>query len=114
MENRGILRVFVVGFCIVFLGSFFYILGEASRRNAEIDYRYRSVNTVSTADALANANVMAFFARILVASGAFILALASAMGAWIIEDKYVKLGMLIFSALITTLLLTPSIFTLIV
>lgn len=115
MEHKAILALFVVGLCIIFLGSIFYILGQTVRMHADIDYNHRHVNEASTADALDNANLMIFVARILITSGAFTLALASAMGAWIIEDKYVKLGMLIFSALVTTFLLVPlvpSIFTL--
>jgi len=112
MEHKVILTLFVVGLCIIFFGSIFYILGQTVRTHADIDYRYRSVNPASTADALDNANVMTFIARILITSGAFTLALTSAIGAWTIEDKYAKLGMLIFSALVTVFLLTPSIFTL--
>ena len=112
MEHKVILTLFVVGFCIIFLGSLFYVLGQTARRHTEIDYSYRGVNPASTADALDNANMMTFLARNLITSGAFTLTLASAIGAWTIEDKYVKLGMLIFSALITVFLLAPSIFTL--
>lgn len=112
MEHKRIFALFIVGFCIIFLGSFFYTLAEAVRRHAQIDYSYRGVNQASTADALDNANELTVLARFLIALGAFILTLVSVIGVWRIEDKYVKLGMLIFSALITTFLLTPSIFTL--
>jgi len=115
MEHKTIPTLFVVGLCIIFLGSIFYILGQTVRMHADIDRKYRHVNEASTADALDNANIMTFLARILITSGAFTLALVSAIGAWTIEDKYVKLGMLIFSALVTTFLLVPlvpSIFTL--
>ena len=112
MEYKGILALVIVGFCIILLGSFFYTVAQAVRRHADIDHSYRGVNRASTADVLDNANGLTALARILITSGAFILALASAIGVWRIEDKYVKLGMLIFSALITAFLLTPSIFTL--
>ena len=112
MEHRVILTLFVAGFCIIFFGSIFFILGQTVRTHADIDYRYRGVNPADTADALDNANVMTFVARILIASGAFTLAIASTIGAWTIEDKYMKLGMLFFSALVTVFLLAPSIFTL--
>ena len=112
MEHKGIFALFIVGFCIILLGSIFYTLAEAVRRHADINHSYRGVNLASTADALDNANGFTALARILITSGAFILTLVSAMGVWRIEDKYVKLGMLIFSALITAFLLTPSIFTL--
>lgn len=112
MQHKAVLTLFVIGFCIIFLGSILYTLGQTARRHTEIDEDYRGVNRASTADALDNANIMIFLARNLITSGAFILALASAIGAWIIEDKYAKLGMLVFSALVTIFLLAPSIFTL--
>ena len=112
MKHKAIFTLFIVGFCIIFLGSIIYTLAQAARRHAEIDYSYRDVNRASTADSLDNANLMTFLARSLITSGAFPLALASAIGAWTIEDKYVKLGMLIFCALITTFLLAPNILTL--
>lgn len=112
MEHRAILALFMVGFCIMFFGSIFYTLSQTIRRHAEIDSEYRKVNDASTADALDNANIMTFLAHTLTTPGAFILALASALGVWRIEDKYVKLGMLIFSALITAFVLAPSVVTL--
>ena len=112
MEHRAILALFMVGFCIMFFGSIFYTLSQTIRRHAEIDAEYRIVDRASTADALDNANIMTFLAHTLVSPGAFILALASALGVWRIEDKYVKLGMLIFSALVTAFVLAPSAVTL--
>lgn len=112
MEHRAILALFMVGFCIMFFGSIFYTLSETIRRHAEIDAEYRNVDQASTADALDNANIMTFLAHTLVSPGAFILALAGALGVWRIEDKYVKLGMLIFSALVTAFVLAPSVVTL--
>jgi len=112
MEHRAILALFMVGFCIMFFGSIFYTLSQTIRRHAEIDADYRGVGQSSTADALDRANIMMFLAHTLVSPGAFILALASALGVWRIEDKYVKLGMLIFSALVTAFVLAPSVVTL--
>ena len=112
MEHKVIFVLFIVGFCIINLGSIVYSVGQAVRRDAEIKRVYRDESIESTADALDNANMMTLGARILITSGAFTLVLGSAMGAWIMDDKYVKVGMLIFCALITTFLLTPSIFTL--
>ena len=112
MKHKVIFTLFIVGFCIIFLGSILITVGQAVQRDAEIKRAYRAATTESTADALDNANMMTLGARILITSGAFTLTLASAIGAWTIEDKYVKLGLLIFSAVITTFLLTPSIFTL--
>lgn len=112
MEHKGILAVFIVGFCIIFLGSMVYTLGQVVQRHAEIDAIYRDVDRASTANELNMALAMTAFARFLIAPGAFMLNLASAIGAWRIEDKYVKLGMLIFCAIITTFLLAPNIFTL--
>jgi hypothetical protein len=112
MEHRAILALFMVGFCIMFFGSIFYTLGQTIRRHADIDSGYRNADRASTADTLDNANIMMFLAHTLVSPGAFILALASALGAWRIEDKYVKLGMLIFSALVTAFVLAPSVVTL--
>ena len=112
MKHKAIFILFIVGFCIIFLGSIIYTVGQAVRRDAQIKRSYRAATVESTADALDNANMMTLVARISTTLGAFPLTLASAIGAWTIEDKYVKLGMLIFCALITTFLLAPSIFTL--
>lgn len=114
MEHKVIFVLMIVGLCIIFLGSIIYTVGQAVRRDAEIKRSYRGAIQESTADALDNANMMTLAARILTTLGAFPLTLASAIGAWIIQDKYVKLGMLIFCAVITTFLLTPSVLTLIV
>lgn len=111
MEHKPIFVLFIVGLCIIFLGSIIYTVGQAVRRDAEIKSSYRGESPESTADKLDNANMMTLVARNLTTLGAFPLTLASAIGAWTIEDKYVKLGMLIFCALITTFLLAPSIFT---
>lgn len=112
MEHKGILAVFIVGFCIIFLGSIIYTLGQVVQRHAEIDSIYRDVNRTSIANELNMALAMTALARFLIAPGALMLTLASAIGAWRIGDKYIKLGMLIFSALTTTFLLAPNIFTL--
>ena len=113
MEHKGILAVFIVGFCIIFLGSIVYTFGQALRRKVEIDSIYRDASRANTADTLEFTLAMRGFAQILfIIPGALMLALASAIGAWKIEDKYVKLGMLIFCAIITTFLLAPSIFPL--
>ena len=112
MEHKAIFILFVLGFCIIFLSSIVYTVSQAVRRHAEIGRSYRDSHPGSTADELDNANLMTVAAHILTTIGAFPLALASAIGAWTIEDKQVKLGMLIFCALITTFLLAPSIFTL--
>ena len=112
MKHKGILAVFIVGFCIIFLGSIAYKLGQVVQRHAEIDSIYRDIDRASTANELNMALAQTAFAHFFITPGALMLALASAIGAWTIEDKYVKLGMLIFCALITTFLLAPNILTL--
>ena len=112
MKHKAIFILFIVGLCIIFLGSILYRVAQAGRRHAEIDYSYRAESRPNTAEALDNANIATVAAHILTIIGAFPLALASAIGAWTIEDKYVKLGMLIFCALITTFLLAPNILSL--
>lgn len=112
MQNKVIFILLIVGLCNIFLGSIIYTVGQTVRRDAEIKRSYRGATQESTAEALDNANMMTLAARILITLGAFPLTLASATGVWRIEDKYVKLGMLIFCALITTFLLAPNIFTL--
>ncbi len=112
MKHKAILILFIVGFCNIFLGSIVYGIARAGQRHAEIDYSYRGESPSNTAEALDNANIATLAAHILTIIGAFPLALASAIGVWRIEDKYVKLGMLIFCAIITTFLLAPNTFTL--
>lgn len=112
MKNKAVFILFIIAFCLIFLGSIVYTLSQVVRRQAEIGASYRGYSLSNTADSLTNANMMALAAHILITLGAFPLTLASATGAWTIEDKYVKLGMLIFCAIITTFLLAPNIFTL--
>jgi hypothetical protein len=45
MEQKTILTLFVVGFCVIFLGSIFYMLGQTVPRHTEMDYSYRGVNS---------------------------------------------------------------------
>jgi hypothetical protein len=112
MKHKAIFILFIIAFCIILLGSIVYTLAQVIRRQAEIGASYRGVSLSNTADELSNANIMTLAARILTILGAFPLTVASATGAWTIEDKYVKLGMLIFCAIITSFLLAPNIFTL--
>lgn len=112
MKNKAVFILFIVALCIILLGSIAARAAQVHRRRAEIDSIYRDEDRASTANELNMALGMTLFAHIFITLGAFLLTLASAVGAWTIEDKYVKLGMLIFCAIITSFLLAPNIFTL--
>jgi len=112
MKHKAVFILFIVAFCIIFLGSILARGAQVRRRQAEIDSIYRDIDRASTANELNMALALTMLAHIFITLGAFLLTLASAVGAWTIEDKYVRLGMLIFCAIITTFLLAPNIFTL--
>jgi len=50
MKHKVIFVLFIVGFCIIFLGSIVYSVGQAVRRDAEIKrvYRDESIESMRT------------------------------------------------------------------
>ena len=77
----------VLGFCLIFAGSLlsrsFWLIEEQTRAGT-------------------------FMEGILQLVGGLVLCTASAVGAFVVEDKYATLGLLLFSALVTVYVLTTT------
>jgi len=87
VDHKWIMGVFIAAFCIIFAGMLLYSLLFIT-------------DTVKL-----NREVLAFVVQNLVAIGGLMLSVSSAIGAFVVEDSYTRLGMLIFSALVTVFIL---------
>lgn len=105
MNHKEVLAVLIVGFMLIFVGSLLGAISTLHASHAFLEYRRNNIDQ----DDLYNANDLAytlnFVDHILQIVGGVVLSVFSAVGAFIVEDKYATLGLLVFSAIVTVFVL---------
>ena len=85
MDHKWIMGVFIAAFCLIFVGMFLYSL---------LSY---DMNVIPSYEE----KFVAFVAQNLITFAGLMLSVSSAVGSFLVEDNYSRVGMLLFSALIT-------------
>jgi hypothetical protein len=112
VNHKKILAALIVGFCLIFVGS---LLGSISSFNinyANLEHQRGDIDVNELRNAIDLGVTLVFVDQLLQIIGGLILAVFSAVGAFIIEDRYATLGLLLFSALVTVFVGTTIIFRL--
>ena len=113
MNHKEILAAIIVGLCLIFASALLYSISSRIVNIARLE----NVRGNTTNEELRNTIDLGinldFVGDLLKIVGGLLLSVFSAVGAFIIEDKYATLGLLLFSALVTVSILTTIIFELV-
>jgi len=113
VNHKGILAGLIVGFCLIFVGSLLGSISSLSLSHASLQYERDEIDRDDLYNAINISNALNFIEQLLQIVGGLALSVSSAVGAFIIEDKYATLGLLLFSALVTVFILTTVMFRLV-
>jgi hypothetical protein len=113
VNHKGILAGLIVGFCLIFVGSLLGSISLLSVNHARLQYTRNEIGRDDYYNAIDISNTLNFVEQLLQIVGGLVLSVSSAVGAFIVEDKYAKLGLLLFSALVTVFILTTVMFRLV-
>jgi len=112
VNHKGILVALIVGFCLIFVGSLLGSISSFHINRANLEHARGNIGADEARNAVDLGVTLVFVDQLLQIIGGLILAVFSAVGAFIIEDKYATLGLLLFSALVTVFVVTTIIFRL--
>ena len=112
MNHKEILAALIVGFCLIFVGSLLGSISSFHVNRANLEHARGDIDADELRNAVELGVTLVFVDQLLQIIGGLTLAVFSAVGAFIIEDKYATLGLLLFSALVTVFVLTTIIFRL--
>ena len=113
MNHRGILAAIIVGFCLIFVGSLLGSISSLSVSHANLEHARDNITQEELWNTIDFNTILVFVGQLLQIVGGLLLSVFSAVGAFIIEDKYATLGLLLFSALVTVFILTTILFRLV-
>jgi len=106
MNGKAILLPLILGFCFVFAAALVQTISQFYASNARIDYYDNLITDREYRNAQYSSNQLGFIASFLKITGGLVLSICTAAEAFFVEDKYLKLGLLVFSAVTAATLFT--------
>jgi hypothetical protein len=95
-----------MGFCFVFASALIQSISQFHVTNARLSYYDDLITEVEYRNAQFSGNQMGFIASFLKITGVLLLSSSATAGAFFIEDKYLKIGLLVFSIITVMTLFT--------
>lgn len=106
LSGKIVLIPIIIGLCFVFASALIGSIAQFNVSNAQINYYSDEIMESEYRNARISANYLGFIASFLQITGGLILSVMTATEAFFVEDKYIKLGLLVFSAITAATLFT--------
>lgn len=106
MNGKSILIPIIIGFCFVFAAALIQSVSQFHVNNAQLSYYDDLIPEGEYRNARISGYQMGFIASFLKIVGGLVLSISTAAQAFFVEDKYLKLGLLVFSAITAATLFT--------
>lgn len=112
MNHSRIMATIITGFCIIFIGSVLGSISMYTTQSAQLRYSRDDISEDWLYIAIDRGLALTFVERLLQLIGGLILSVFSIVGAFVVENKYATVGLLLFSALVTVFVLAHTVFEL--